>query len=600
MITQSDRQLPTSYDNQVQAPDAASLLAIWLEEDLQSLRSQREELDARILRIEQRLSILHDRETPRSDAEVGGSALVASQSPVVTATVVPRRSIMSLRLETRTHNALTKAGVASFAQLVGMTAEELRALPGFGAGCLQDLEGALERVHVTLPRSSDNLAANAILKHLDEDALRTIHTLNTNETLLSASARALLTHALEAEFTNVATASGFTTPELLKQITATLVLLQRASEQKPVSLLPDIALNLIGVSDSDLAVTTRYLGLDGTEPETLEAIGEREGVTRERIRQRVTRFRQSAAERRPLLLLVREAVGVLQRLNKPVTMPEWCAALPSWLSGTRPADLLLIQTLESFGWVDANSWHESSGITFVMAGAKVTAPIEDYQSRYEEAIALHYRFGVICADDLRQVLDITEAAADGALRADERWSATGNGWFLRTTVAQSWIARRVVEVLNGVKSVAIEPLYQSIKRIATHKFLEQGCRMPSRSLLIKLVQELRFDGVRFDIVHEIASVDAPVHDRELSGTTQAILQAFGQNHRALTGAEMSSKFGDAGLSEASAQVALSTSPLVTKLERGIYGLVGRHADMREIASARLRREAGTLVVNVEV
>jgi len=660
MISNSQK-LPTSYNNQVHTPDAAGLLGVWLEEDLQSLRSQRDELDARILRVEQRLNTLTGLFSLRNDVTVTGYEPAADPRPTATlgttaldpatlnsavaenatfdhsmaerADAEPKRSILALRLETRTHNALTKAGVTSFAQLVSMTPDALRALPGFGAGCLQDLEAALERVHIALPRSSDNESArassaqtsgstppavavftraatptptlvvpslNAMMAHLNDDALRTVHALNTNETLLSASARAMLTRALEAESTDIATTSGFSTPEMLKQISTTLALLQRASHRSPVSILQDIAVNTMGVSDSDLTVATRYLGLDGAEFETLDAIGEREGVTRERIRQRVSRFRQCAAERRPLLLLVREAVSVLQQLNKPVTMPEWCAALPSWLSGTRPADLLIIQTLESFGWVDSNSWHESAGITFVMAGAQLTAPMQDYESRYEGAIALHYRFGVICADDVRQSLDITEAAADGALRADERWSATGNGWFMRATVAPSWIAKRTIEVLNAVRSVAIEPLYQSLKRVAAHKFLEQGCRMPSRSLLVKLVQELRVEGVRFDIVHEIASVDAPVHERELSGTTQAILKAFGTNHRALTGTELTSTFASLEMSEASAQVALSTSPLVTRLERGIYGLVGRHADMRDVAGARLRREARTLVVNAEV
>jgi len=652
-----------SYNNQVQAPDAASLLALWLEEDLQSLRSQRAELDARIQRGEQRLRALQGLVPVGSDAALAGSE--PQQDRMLTATfdsaalspaafdpatlnptvpepsapdqsiaertnVAPKRSIMSLRLETRTHNALMNGGVTSFGQLVSMKPHELRAIPGFGAGCLKDLEIALARVQVALPNSSNTSArstssttvdratasassalaaatpvqvttaptANAIGTHLNDDALRTVHAINANATVLGASARGMLTRVLETESTDGATTtSGFSTPETLKQITATLALMQRAIDRPPVSILHDVALNLIGVSDADLAVTTRYLGLDGAESETLDAIGEREGVTRERIRQRVARFRQCAAEKGPLLLLVREAVSVLQRLNKPVTLHEWCAALPPWLSGTRPTDLLIVHTLESFGWIDPNSWNESAGIKFVMAGPQLEAPMQDYQSRYEAATALHYRFGAVCADDLRQALDITEAAAAGALSADARWTAKGNGWFMRANTAQSWIAKRIIEVLNGVRAIAIEPLYQSLKRVATHKFLEQGCRMPSRALLARLVQELRSEGVRFDIVHEIASLDTPVRDTDLSGTTQAILKAFDTNHRALTGAELASKFGEAGLSEASAQVALSTSPLVTRLERGIYGLVGRQADIRDIAGARLRREAGSLVAN---
>ncbi|MEO7999152.1 MAG: hypothetical protein ABI852_16985, partial [Gemmatimonadaceae bacterium] len=210
-----------------------------------------------------------------------------------------------------------------------------------------------------------------------------------------------------------------------------------------------------------------------------------------------------------------------------------------------------------------------------------------------------YRFGVIRAEALGASLGIMHVAAEAALRADDRWTSTGNGWFMRANVTQSWIARRIIEVLNAVRSIAIEPLFQSLKRVATKKFIEQGCQMPTRGLLVKFVQELRAEGVRFDIVLEIASVDAPVHDRESSGTTQSILKTFDAQHRALTGSEVASKFESFGMSFASAQLALSSSPLITRLERGIYGLVGRHADTRDIANARLRREAGKLVASVD-
>ncbi|MGV3710402.1 MAG: DNA-directed RNA polymerase subunit alpha C-terminal domain-containing protein [Gemmatimonas sp.] len=212
---------------------------------------------------------------------------------------------------------------------------------------------------------------------------------------------------------------------------------------------------------------------------------------------------------------------------------------------------------------------------------------------YEDATALHHKFGVLRLEDIRDTLGITDIAALDLLKADTRWTAHGGGWYVRTPVEQSWIARRVIEILSAVKSIAIEPLYQAVKRIAANKFLEQGCHMPTRSLLAKMVQELVVEGVRFDIIKEIASMPAPTG--ELSGSTRAILNAFGTGHRAITNAEILPHFLEVGMTEGSANVAISTSPLITKLERGIYGLVGRHADMRDIASARLRREAGKII-----
>ena len=431
-----------SYDNKVHQPDASTLLKLWLEHDVASMQSQRAELDARIQRAQQLLATLGDpaglphRETHFEALSVTESELAQSDTaphdpptPHHPTTTLPRRSIISLGLETRTHNAIVNAGITSFTQLVGMTPNELRALPGFGAGCMNDLEEALRRVGVELPHAAAHQSAAP---------------------------------------TNGATSAP-------QHHSATTQTFESAAELSENAFRPD----------------TRELSVSVNEP------------------------------------------------------PQ----------------------------------RDSSG--------------------YNAAIALAYRFGVIRVEDLASTLSVANGVAEDELKADTNWRALPGGWFVRDSFTQSWIAKRTFEVLNGIKSVAIEPLYQALKRVAAPKFLEYGCRMPTRALLVTLVQELRTEGVRFDIIKEIVSTDGLIHDRELSGTAQAILKAFDTHHRALTGAEVTAKIQSAGLSEASAQVALSTSPLVHRLERGVYGLVGRHADVRDIANARLRREVARMPEGVE-
>ena len=430
-----------SFGNKVNQPDATTLLSLWLEEEIESLRGQRTEVEARIQRAERRLTMLRDQTTPvQATATQGAPALSqamrsAEESvsprelpPPQEAPTVPKRSIVSLGLETRTQNAINKAGIASFAQLISMTPATLRALPGFGAGCLTDLEAALDRAGFALARSVGN----------------------------GRRARG---------------------------------------------------------SASNDAPTHRSAEL---------RMGRTEGIASE----------------------------ASSETDKP----------------------------------------ESSR-------TNTLAP--QYPAAFEGAVQLAYRFGVVRVDDIERLLGAGDGAAERALKSDPHWQSAPGGWFIRTTFAQSWLAKRTIEVLNGVKSVAIEPLFQALKRVATPKFLEHGCRMPTRALLITLVQELRTEGVRFDMVGEIVSADTMIHDRELSGTAQAILKAFDTHHRALTGAELTGKIQSGGLSEASAQVALSTSPLVHRLERGVYGLVGRHADVRDISNARLRREVVKMAGGVE-
>lgn len=397
MIIGTGNTFSTGYDNKVDTPELRTVLALWLEDDLATMQREREELDARIRRTAERLEMLRGLRRDVESPERPESVVEQQTAPMVDKIAAtpagsdaiaishPTRSIMSLKLETRTHNALTNGGVTSFSQMMTMSRDQLRALPGFGAGCLQDLEAALERVGITLPEPPQMTADNA---------------------------------AASAEV-----------------------------EMSPV----------------------------------------------------------------------------------------------------------------------------------------------------ESVMDLRYRFGVTCADDIRHALNIDESESEHVLRSDARFVALDSIWIMRQEVESSWIGRRIVEVLSAMKSIAIEPLYQSIKRVAGSKFLEQGCRMPPRSVLIKLVQQLRAHGVLFDIVHEIVSLQTPVAESELSRTNQAILKAFGPRHRALCSAEVVAAFESAGMSEASANLALSTAPLIVRLERGIYGLLGRTADLRDIASARMRREAGKLV-----
>jgi hypothetical protein len=439
---------PQSFTNRVETGDTSRILLTWLEEDLESLRSQRTELDQRIARVEQRISTLRD---PRamdhasngttngaSNGSSNGSSSSDSMPPASTngtsaapdtpAYDGPRRSIISLGLENRTYNALVKHGVSSFPQLMKMSRSELRALPGFGAGSLADLEAALARVDVTLPEGSSRSSA---------------------------------------------------------------------SHANPKS--------------ASLQSTNGYSNAIESSASTSEATSH----------------------------------------NGPVNHDS-----------------------------EANTTNRVASAT-----------------QYEEATALAFKFGVLRLESLRDALNISDNSTFDLLNEDSRWTAHGGGWYVRTPVEQSWIAKRVVEILSAVRSIAVEPLYQAIKRIAANKFLEHGCQMPTRSLLVKIVQELVVEGVRFDIIKEIASMDAPTG--ELSGSTRAILSAFGTGQRAIINAEIMPHFLEIGMTEGSANVAISTSPLIIKLERGIYGLVGRNADMRDIANARLRREAGKALEPVE-
>jgi DNA-directed RNA polymerase alpha subunit len=59
-------------------------------------------------------------------------------------------SVEALPIPNRTMNILRRGDIDTVGQLAGRSADELRALPGFGTGCLQEVRLAMQHYNLTL------------------------------------------------------------------------------------------------------------------------------------------------------------------------------------------------------------------------------------------------------------------------------------------------------------------------------------------------------------------------------------------------------------------------------------------------------------------
>lgn len=551
-----------------------------------------------------------------------------------------------LGLSRRIGNALTQAGIKSVADLARLTPEELRQTRGIGVEATRLVADALARLGMSLavaegasdaavesqtpgspmhgasagdgvreafatPSDNDedgNSALSSADAHVEAVAVAEAPSANgpisellpdwrddvlvrlRNHPAILPSATIDAFEALIAtDRAVVSEQSGYDVARLAAQMALSATQLRESLEGNGIALGDEVRQALRGISDRDLEAVERRYGFNGATPETLDEIGSAGGVTRERVRQRVVRFVASARDRHPPLFFSRQAIAVLQRLGRPVTLIEWASALPASMGSTSAQELLMLRELEGWGWLEPNSWVERDGVSIVAAGPGRDDEAVAFFDRFVDTTALPFQLGAVRVADAESALGLGEAAVRALLLADEeRWTPAPNGWFVRTALEKSFLLRRARLIAVAIGDTRLEDVYQSLKRIVTDKYAQVGWRMPPRALFVRMLQAAEVDGMSVDTVHEMLRASDELRSEGVSATTQALVNAFGADRRALTAGELAFEVQQSGLSTATATVAAKSSPVVVKYERGVYGLVGRPATRQDIEQARAR------------
>jgi hypothetical protein len=334
-----------------------------------------------------------------------------------------------------------------------------------------------------------------------------------------------------------------------------------------------------------------YLGLDGCGGATLKAIGDKYGLTRERVRQickGTTRELKRLSSLPPLLQRTLDFVS--QRLPAEVgsleahLQREGLTRRPFRLEGLVNAVKLLDRRLPF-------EIEEIDGCRMVVHPERVRMVRRTIVFARKAAA----RFGVATvADVAARVTEASDAAASaefvtGVLEGRQgfEWLDRGGGWFWIRSPTKNRVLSRIRKILCVAEGIDVGELRSGIAR-----HYEMDGYAPPRRVLLELCRRLPYCQVEGSLVRAKPGLDWQTILRGTELTMVKILKEYGP---IMQRAKFEELCVAVGMKRATFYVYLDYSPVIERYASGVYGLRGASAPPDLIESLIPHRERPTSV-----
>jgi hypothetical protein len=535
-----------------------------------------------------------------SDAELAmlGRMIVArvnvsSQRRTLGQSAIPQppkgMRLQELALENRTYNCLVRAGFGERLENLGRcSVGDLLALRAFGAKCLLDLLCSLETAIARCETLDEHLTREALALSAMPEA-STIHFSDPRlgpmlrgidggaETLEQLASRAV---KRRVDPINPA-ASCRRMAELRRHI----------GDLGQLPLGEELATIFAPAPPSrDRQIVTEYFGWDGGGSRTLEELGKRYGLSRERIRQICVRAAKRHCNARVFAPVLDRVLGLIGS-----RMPISSAALrrvfeaaglgASWLPPKviRQAALFLARP--------------AAFDTALLEGGELVVP--EGLAHAPKAISQVAR-RIILASGITTSAEVArQAAAQLGLEvepplvrvalealADFQWLDDKQTWFHLESGAQYGLPNMIDKVLAVCPRIAVGRL-----RAALARRRRPGRRVPPARVLLAFCAQLPGVSVR----NHAVLAERPRKSAEvLSGVEAAMVEVLRSHGPVMERGAFEEQCLKRGINRFSFNAALMASPVICQFGRSVYGLVGAAISRRKVQSmAAKRRGAAT-------
>lgn len=560
-------------------PPAYEQLANLLRQELLALVHQRDRLDADIASKRHQLLLLAD------------IVLLGAKSQVLAPGL--EMSVRSLGLQLRTVNCLIIGGINTLGELAGSTDEELMALRSFGRGCLDDVTRVLATHGLTTGMRLDQIPAETAARLPAPETLRELLGEEVREQLATIEAAhggaplagvERLLAMLDTPAPKVAKLWGMAADEAVTYVSCLVSLASRMSRGERVSFLEELSLAVARGSDVDRKMAVRYMGLDGAPPDTLDVIGAAYGVTRERVRQRVERFRERVLGAHPPLPLS-EATAAVMQPGRAYALGDWLEALPPTLGPERPEDLLVLATMKGWGWLSSFAVHDHGYGVLVTGGQGSPEWLARVTREARHTLRPHRTLGAVAPGQLAGGDSSKLAILRAVLRSDSRWMAVDDEWFIIRHARKSLIGSRTRRMIGLLGPLSLAELRHGLRRDMKRNRAVRDLSLPPRHVLRRI---LRRAGCRLSRETGRVVLRRALVAQACSRMDRALLAAFADGREAVTTLELDEAMLSAGLSVASGRHATSFSPLLFRERHGVYSLLGHRASATAIDEAHGR------------
>lgn len=497
-----------------------------------------------------------------------------------------------LQLENRTFNCLCREGFGKrFADLDKHTIGDLLTIKAFGAKCLVDLLSALETLGAREGRLDERLTAEALALGAMPEAAR----LHFSDPRMGAMLRAT-DHTADtvAELVNHLVKRRLDPPDpssLYEKVCAVrrkiVELTQRTLEEELIEIFSSHA------SGRDRQIVAEYYGWDGGGSHTLEELGQKYGLSRERIRQVCVRaVKRSRRVQVFAPVLDRALAFIAHRL--PLAADRLKAELDEAGISRRGLSLEIIQQAANFLAREPVFELVAVGETRLAIPAG-TAAIPRIVIQVAKRAVLSYGATTIadiaaeCAEQCGQKVDPALVVETLETLGDFKWLDQKHGWFQLECLPQYGLPNMVEKIVSVTGQIDVGRLRGAIDR-----YRRTGRRTPPGRVLLEFCRQM--PGIRTEGNMIIA--DPPLDwQKVLGGVEAGMVRVLKEHGPVLERGEFEEHCIRNGMNRFSFNAIIMCSPVITQYGRSVYGLLGAKVDQRTI-QALSARKAGVLPTKV--
>jgi Sigma-70, region 4 len=323
-------------------------------------------------------------------------------------------------------------------------------------------------------------------------------------------------------------------------------------------------------NDRRANIVTRFAGFDGTGRKTLEEVGNKFGITRERVRQIVADFKKRAGRRRIQIPVFRRACALIES-NVPSTESRIREKLRSQHITAVDFDCTgILATLALLG--EQPFFRKGTVGNTDFLGAPHMLELLQRIPRICGAIVSAFGCGHIehILSDLEIGSD-QDTAKDAVVTVLEtlpaiRWLNPGKEWFTIADAKRNRLANVVRKILCVSQTTLLSELRAAIKR----EYRLDGFA-PPRKVLKEFCDTLPF--CRAEGEHVIAVAPLPISDN-LGQVEQCFHKIFLRHGPVMSLSAFRDECLQCGMNTNTFYKYLTYSPIVCRLAREVYSLVG--------------------------
>ncbi len=488
-----------------------------------------------------------------------------------------------LRLENRTHNCLQRQGFARHPdRLRELTVADLLLIRAFGSKCLVDLLASLETLVAREGKLDPGLTAEAEALGQMAEA----HQIQFIDPRLGSRLRAVDTESNTIEEMVERFVKRRLDPPDAAGVRGQLAELRSAINRLSKLPLEEELEEIFAVSDSrDQQIVAQYYGWDGHGSHTLEEVGQRYGLSRERIRQvcaRAIKRNQNAAVFAPVLdralafLSERLPIGLVKLQAEFDAAGFSRCGLP--IESIRKAGTFLGRRPE-FEVIDAGfrrlvvSPEDLETPRTVAQAAKQMVANFGVARIAQVLDELTGRYGrKIDANLLRETLQTGE---------DFCWLDENRTWFRLDSFPQYGLPNMIEKVLSVIGSIEVSKLWSAVAR-----YRRNTRKLPPRKILLEYCRQM--PGTR---VEDRLVISDPPRDwrKILVGVERCLVEVFTEHGSVMERSALEECCARRGVNRFSFNAIIMSSPVIAQYGRRVYGLLGQKVDQKAVQQLLSRR-----------